>query len=68
MVPIPTVKQPENSSIEGMTTFAEILHKVHKLGGLSAPKLMEVRGSDGDIYKLIFKVFFKLKLLLISTI
>jgi hypothetical protein len=38
-----------------MITFAEIVNKILKAGGLSAPKVMEVRASNGENYKLIFK-------------
>jgi hypothetical protein len=59
-VPIPTVeqpiKEPGDYSTEGMITFSSVSNQVLKLGGLSAPKAIEVRGSNGRSYKIIFKV------------
>jgi phosphatidylinositol kinase/protein kinase (PI-3 family) len=39
-----------------MITFAEVTEQVMKAGGLSAPKVLTVRGSDGNNHKIIFKV------------
>lgn len=60
MVPIPTFEQPLNEPMEystsNMITFAHIENKVIKAGGISAPKVLKARGSDGSTHKIIFKV------------
>lgn len=38
-----------------MIRFSEIMREVIKANGLSAPKIMEVRGTDGQLCKIIFK-------------
>jgi hypothetical protein len=47
---------PNDVSTTNMITFSEINNRILKASGLSAPKVMEVYGSDGKAYKIIFKV------------